>query len=79
MIVMLIGVALYGLHHVALYADSRGWVFYKTRPPRVRMLGLLEELADPRAEYQIEEQASQQIRADRAESGDGYGDDDESE
>lgn len=64
---------LYGLHRLALYAESRGWIFYKTRPPRVRMLGLLEELADPRAEYQIEEEASEAIRADQSE----YGDDDD--
>ncbi|HEU4319211.1 MAG TPA: hypothetical protein VFS66_03940 [Acidimicrobiia bacterium] len=71
--------ALYGLHRVALFAESRGWIFYKTRPPRVRMLGMLEALVDPRVEYTVEEQSSEAIRADHSESGDGYRDDDGSE
>lgn len=72
MIVGLVVMAVYGLHRLALYAESRGLIFYRTRPPRVRMLGLLEELADPRAEYQVEEETSEAIRSDQAESGDGY-------
>jgi len=74
-----VAVALYGLHLLALFAESRGWIFYKTRPPRVRMLGMLEELVDPRVEYTVEEQSSEAIRADQSESGDGYRDDDGSE
>lgn len=62
-------VVLYCLHRLALHAESRGWIFYKTRPPRVRMLGMLEELVDPRVEYTIEEETSEAIRADQAESG----------
>ena len=60
----------YCLHRLALYAESRGWIYYRTRPPRVRMLGMLEELVDPRVEYTIEEESSEAIRADHAESGD---------
>lgn len=63
----------YGLHRLALFAESSGWVFYKTRPPRVRMLGLLEELVEPRVEYMIEEQSAEAIRADVAESGESDG------
>lgn len=62
---------LYGLHRLALFAEGRGWIFYKTRPPRMRTLGLLEELADPSVEYRIEEQSSEGIRADDEESGQG--------
>lgn len=62
---------IYGLHRLASFAESRGWIFYRTRPPRVRMIGLLEELVEPRVEYQIEEQSSEEIRADHAESGQG--------
>lgn len=62
-------VAVYALHRLALFAEERGWIFYRTRPPRVRMLGLLEELVQPSVEYQIEEQSSEAIRADQAESG----------
>lgn len=60
---------IYALHRLALFAEKRGWIFYRTRPPRVRMLGLLEELVQPSVEYQIEEQSSEAIRADQAESG----------
>jgi hypothetical protein len=60
----------YGLHRAAVSAESRGWLYYRTRPPRMRSLGLLEELADPSVEYRIEEQASESIRADQDFSGD---------
>jgi len=72
-------ISMYALHRLALYAESRGWIFYRIRPARVRMLGLLEELVEPRVEYHIEEMSSVAIRADHAESGDGYGDFDEPE
>ncbi len=70
-----IGVAalIYGLHRLGLYAEDRGWIFYRTRPPRVRMLGMLEELVDPRVEYMVEEQSSEAIRADHSESGEPEG------
>ena len=61
--------ALYLIHLSLGYAESRGWIYYRSRPPRVRFLGMLEELADPRVEYLIEEQTSEAIRADQAESG----------
>lgn len=61
---------LYGLHRLGLFAESRGWIYYRTRPPRIRMLGLVEELVDPKVEYTIEEQSSEAIRADHSESGD---------
>lgn len=61
----------YGLHRLALLAEDRGLIYYKTRPPRVCMLGMLEELVDPRVEYMVEEQSSEAIRADQAERGEG--------
>jgi hypothetical protein len=61
---------LYGLHRLALFAEARGWIFYMTRPPRVRTLGFLEELVNPNIEYMVEEQSSQEIIADHADSGD---------
>jgi hypothetical protein len=70
-------VLLYVLHRLALAAESRGWIFYKTRAPRVRTLGLFEELVDPKVEYMVEEQSSEAIRADQSEQGDGYRDGDE--
>lgn len=71
LIAILVIAVIYGLHRLALFAEERGWIFYKTRPPRMRTLGLLEELADPSAEYRIEEQSSEAIRADDEESGQG--------
>ena len=76
-IAVLVLAVIYGLHRLASFAESQGWIFYRTRPPRVRMLGLLEELVDPRAEYLVEEQSSEAIRADQAETGDGYREADE--
>ena len=70
LIVLGVALMLYVLHRVALVAESRGWIFYKSRPPRMRMLGFLEELVDPRVEYTIEEESSRKIGADHAESGD---------
>jgi hypothetical protein len=64
-------VVLYGLHRTLLAAELRGWIFYRHRPPRVRFLGLLEELVEPRVEYLIEEESSEAIRADHAHSGEG--------
>jgi hypothetical protein len=60
----------YGLHRAALYAEYRGWIYYRTRPPRMRSLGLLEQLSDPSVEYRIEEQSSEAIRADPDSTGD---------
>jgi hypothetical protein len=68
-IVLGVIVVIYGLHRLALLAEERGWIFYRTRPPRVRMLGLLEELVQPSVEYQIEEESSEAIRADQVETG----------
>jgi hypothetical protein len=61
---------LYVLHRVLTAAEYRGWVYYRNRPPRIRFLGLLEELVEPRVEYLIEEESSEAIRADVTESGD---------
>ena len=68
-IVAIVVAALYGLHRLALFAESRGWLYYRTRPPRMRTLGILEELVDPSVEYRVEEQAAEAIRADHEESG----------
>ena len=76
LIIIGVVVALYALHRLLLAADARGMVFYKTRPPRVRMLGFLEELVDPRTEYTVEHETSEEIRADQAESGQGVPGDD---
>lgn len=64
---------LYSLHRLASFAEQQGWIFYRTRPPRVRMLGLFEEIVQPSVEHLIEEQASEEVRADQDESGQDHG------
>lgn len=71
LITALVTVFLYGLHRLALGAETKGWIFYRTRPPRVRTLGLYEEVFDPRVEYVVAEQSSEAIRADQDDSGEG--------
>jgi hypothetical protein len=71
LVVLGVVASLYVLHLLATYAESRGWIFYMTRPPRVRMLGFLEEIVDPRVEYVVEEETSEAIRAEQDESGEG--------
>ncbi|MGB7860486.1 MAG: hypothetical protein WBM90_08315 [Acidimicrobiia bacterium] len=63
--------SLYLVHLGLTHAERRGWIFYRTRPPRIRFTGLLEELVEPRVEYLIEEEASEAIRAHPSESGQG--------
>jgi hypothetical protein len=70
LIVLAVVALLYGLHRLALYAEYRGWIYYRTRPPRMRSLGLLEELVDPSVEYGVEEQSSESIPADQDSAGD---------
>jgi hypothetical protein len=69
-----VAAALYLLHRLALAAEVRGLIYYRQRPPRVQSLGLLEGMVQPSIEYMIEEQSSEAIRADHAESGQGDGD-----
>jgi hypothetical protein len=58
--------------HVALtWAARRGWIFYRDpHRPRPHTLGLIEEIYQPSIEHVIDEEASEAIRADQAESGD---------
>lgn len=69
LIVLLAVIIIYLTHRLLLLAEHRGWIFYRSRPPRIRFTGLLEELVEPRAEYLIEEQSSEAIRADQVGSG----------
>ena len=66
-ILISIGVALvlYGLHHLALWAERRGWIYYRhtKRPPGVG-LGLLAPIYKPELEHVVEEGTSQRGRRD---------------
>lgn len=59
---------LYGLHRFCLFAESRCWIYYRTRPPRIATLGLFEEVFEPKVEHLVEERAAEAIRAEQDES-----------
>lgn len=62
---------LFALHRLALWADKRGWVYYKTKPKfRGSSLGLLESVYNPAMEHVVEERSGQRARGSQDESGD---------
>lgn len=65
-----IALCLYGLHRLALWAERRGWLYYKNkkRPPGVG-LGLLAPIYNPALQHVIEEGQSQRVRGEQDESG----------
>lgn len=64
-------VALYLLHRLALVADRRGWIYYRTKPRfRGSSLGLLESVYNPAMEHVIEERGGERARGSQDESGD---------
>ena len=74
----LIGIAvatvilLYAFHRLAIWAERRGWVYYRTKPRfRGSDLGLLTEIYQPSVEHVIEERASERTRGSQDESGEG--------
>lgn len=63
--------AIYGGHRLALWADERGWIFYKTKPKfRGSSLGLLESVYNPAMEHVVEERGGERSRGSQDESGD---------
>ncbi len=66
-----LGLVIYAIHRLAIYAAARGWVYYRNGPKRGYSLGLIEEVFQPSIEHVIEEQSSEAIRADSTESGQG--------
>lgn len=68
-------VVLYGLHRAALWAEGRGWIFYRDKDRgRPMPIGILDSIYQPSMEHVYVEAGEEAIRADQAESGD---DDDE--
>jgi len=60
----------YGLHRLALHADRRGWLYYRTKPRfKGSSLGLLEEIYHPASSHVIEEHQNQRGAAEVDESG----------
>ena len=69
----------YGLHRLALWADGRGYIYYKTKPKlKGSSLGLIEGIYNPSVEHVVEERAGERARGSQDESGGkpGPGDDD---
>ena len=59
----------YGVHRAALWAEDRGWIYYRTVKRRpAPWLGTLEAIYKPEIEHVIEEASGESARADRAES-----------
>jgi len=64
--------ALYGLHRMALWAERRGWVYYRTKQGSSGALGNafleVQSLLDPSAKHVLEERLKDDVEA--AETGD---------
>ncbi len=72
--------ALYGLHRLALWAESRGWIYYRTKPERGRGFGEINRilmLYDPSVEHIVEERIVGEYRHVDDEDGQGGPDEDE--
>jgi hypothetical protein len=73
--IALVAAAICGLHRLALWAESRGWIYYRTHrmPPGASGLAMMEVTAviDPATEHVIEELRSEQARAEEDENGQG--------
>jgi hypothetical protein len=66
---------LYGLHRLALWAESRGWIYYRTHrmPAGAASLAMMEVAAivEPQTEHVVEALRSEATRAEEDESGAG--------
>ena len=68
----------YGLHRLALWADGRGYIYYKTKPKfKGSSLGLIEGIYNPSVEHVVEERSSERARGSQDESGGKPGPEDE--
>ena len=67
--------ALYGLHRLAVWAEGRGWIYYRTRrmPSGAsgRALMELSALVEPEIEHVIEAIDEDKVRGEQEESGEG--------
>ncbi len=61
----------YLLHRAALWAEGRGWIYYKTkRRPGGAGLSLIGQIYQPSIEHVVEAQQAERIKADHDDSGD---------
>ncbi len=69
----------YGLHRLALWAEGRGWIYYRTKAKyKGSSLGLIEGIYNPGVEHVMEEKAGERARGSQDESG-GKPDEDEAD
>jgi len=70
-----IALGLYCLHRLALWAESRGWIYYRTKrmPPGAAGMAMMHisEVFEPEFEHVLDEMYSEIIRAEDSESDDG--------
>jgi hypothetical protein len=68
-------VVLYGLRRLALWAEGRGWIYYRTKrmPPGAGARAMMElsAIVEPEVEHVIEAIDGQQGRGEPAETGEG--------
>jgi hypothetical protein len=71
--ITLIAAAVYGLHRLAVWAESRGWIYYRTHkaPPGAAGAAMMHLAAfvEPEVEHVLDEIHAQQVMADPDESG----------
>jgi len=73
-VVAVVALLVFGVHRLLLWAEQRGWVYYrKTSPPHGTGALAMQELAkiyEPQAEHVIEATRSERIVADHEDAGD---------
>jgi hypothetical protein len=65
---------LYGLHRLALWAESKGWIYYRTKrmPPGAAGMAMMEvaQVFEPGIEHVVEELRSETVRGEATDTGD---------
>jgi hypothetical protein len=74
LLVVLAGVVLYGLHRLAIWAEDRGWLYYRKRGGTWRGAAAAQELQallHPSSRHVVEESRRQELtRQDEGDSAD---------
>lgn len=74
--VVAVAAILFGLHRTALWAERRGWIFYRDKDRgRPMPIGIIDSIYQPSMEHVHVEAGEEAIRGDQAESGEGDGED----
>lgn len=76
-VVVAVVAILFGMHRTAVWAERRGWIFYRNKDRgRPMPIGVLDSIYQPSMEHVYVEAGEEALRADQAESGDGEDEDD---